>query len=950
MQILIIFSLLIPLNIITSSIASTLPIIEKTENKNSNNYLNKFLKEFEKANETNNYRKAIKLHKKILKIEINQFGPETKEVALRYKFIGENYGNLGIFDESFKYFKKAIAILKKLENRDFLSELDLNYNLGLHYEDTGNLKKAEKVHFESINLIKKNNLENKEQLLVDVYDTLSRFYAGNFQFGKANNILNLALKINDEDTNLLTTKAILLNYEKKYIESIEILEKVLQEELKKYETNAPEIVVTRHSIAENYSRLGLYEKSNSILENILKIAGPSEKDIIFLSLGDNYSNLGNDKKALYFYKKALDIQLKFYGKNHRNTAVTYHNLGSIYERKENYKKAKNYYYKSINIGNIIFGKDNAFNLWTYERLGQINTWESKYDEAENLYKKALKISKEKYGDLDDNYPHILSQLSDLFYITEEDDKSYEFAKQALISDLKFLKEILPFLPLNLRSNVISEISLFDWYREYKPEQTKNDELLLNFKFNAYGFLQEIERTQNNLENLDLEEINIFNKIKNINTQLSSKNLSNEIFIKLEKEKSSLEKIFYKSIPRLKYNFVETKTISNLLEKNSILIEYIKYLDTEYKEGYLAILINKNGIIKTFDLGSSEIIDKKINEALIATERIYADSQELWDEVAKEVINPLFSIIKNYNNIYITPDGELNNIPFSIFRDIKKQSFLAENFNLRILTTGRDLLKILNDDIKTQNEALIVGNPNFNLIKNELAKDSKIKQKRSFDLINKKWNDLPGTKYEVEKIAKLTNGNLLTKNKANSIEIERNISPKILHIASHSYFLENLEKNTQFENNLNFKENPLLRSGIVLAGANRKHSNNNSLDDGYLTALEITNLNWDGTELVVISGCSSGKGLKKTGEGVYGLNRAIIVAGAKSSLLSLWDVDDKATALFMENFYIKLKNGISRSKALYETQKEFRNHPIEAWRHPNVWAAFQLSGDWRPIDF
>ena len=118
----------------------------------------------------------------------------------------------------------------------------------------------------------------------------------------------------------------------------------------------------------------------------------------------------------------------------------------------------------------------------------------------------------------------------------------------------------------------------------------------------------------------------------------------------------------------------------------------------------------------------------------------------------------------------------------------------------------------------------------------------------------------------------------------------------------------------------------------------------------MTALEITNLNWDGTELVVISGCSSGKGLKKTGEGVYGLNRAIIVAGAKSSLLSLWDVDDKATALFMENFYIKLKNGISRSKALYETQKEFRNHPIEAWRHPNIWAAFQLSGDWRPINW
>ena len=98
-----------------------------------------------------------------------------------------------------------------------------------------------------------------------------------------------------------------------------------------------------------------------------------------------------------------------------------------------------------------------------------------------------------------------------------------------------------------------------------------------------------------------------------------------------------------------------------------------------------------------------------------------------------------------------------------------------------------------------------------------------------------------------------------------IEIERKRSSKILHIASHSYYLENLEKNTQFENNLNFKENPLLRSGIV----NEPETNSNK-DDGYLTALEVANLNWQGTELVAISGCSSGKGDIQSGEGVYGL--------------------------------------------------------------------------------
>ena len=122
------------------------------------------------------------------------------------------------------------------------------------------------------------------------------------------------------------------------------------------------------------------------------------------------------------------------------------------------------------------------------------------------------------------------------------------------------------------------------------------------------------------------------------------------------------------------------------------------------------------------------------------------------------------------------------------------------------------------------------------------------------------------------------------------------------------------------------------------------------DDGYLTSLEVTKLDWEGTEMVVISGCESGLGDIKSGEGVYGLKRAISVAGAKSSLLSLWKVNDLATVEFMDSFYSKLKNGECKSKALSNTQKEFRNHKIPGYRHPNVWAAFQLSGDWRPIDF
>ena len=108
------------------------------------------------------------------------------------------------------------------------------------------------------------------------------------------------------------------------------------------------------------------------------------------------------------------------------------------------------------------------------------------------------------------------------------------------------------------------------------------------------------------------------------------------------------------------------------------------------------------------------------------------------------------------------------------------------------------------------------------------------------------------------------------------------------------------------------------------------------------------MDFSGTELVVISGCESGLGEIKSGDSIYGLKRSIAVAGARSSLLSLWEVNDEATAAFMETFYSKLKEGEGRSNALASTQKEFRNHSFESWRHPYVWAAFQLSGDWRPI--
>ena len=139
----------------------------------------------------------------------------------------------------------------------------------------------------------------------------------------------------------------------------------------------------------------------------------------------------------------------------------------------------------------------------------------------------------------------------------------------------------------------------------------------------------------------------------------------------------------------------------------------------------------------------------------------------------------------------------------------------------------------------------------------------------------------------------------------------------------------------------------------MAGAN--NSNSKSNDDGYLTALEFINMNLQGTELVVISACESGIGDLRFNEGLNGLRRAISVSGAKSSLLSLWKVDDDATTEFMIDFYKNLKEGMYKNKALSLTQKKFRDGIIKSefgdeWTNIFYWGAFQISGDMSPIEF
>jgi CHAT domain-containing protein len=291
---------------------------------------------------------------------------------------------------------------------------------------------------------------------------------------------------------------------------------------------------------------------------------------------------------------------------------------------------------------------------------------------------------------------------------------------------------------------------------------------------------------------------------------------------------------------------------------------------------------------------------------------------------------------------------------------------VEQYQISYLNSGRDLLKF---DVTepSQQPAVVLADPDYEQASGPpppgLGEGLGVRasQQRSSELSQLQVGPLPGTAAEAEAIRPLLpNAQILTEDRATENALKQVESPRILHIATHGFFLENVALPT-LENGRGLGviasdsplprspaitvENPLLRSGLALAGFNERVSGD---EDGVLTALEASQLNLLGTQLVVLSACDTGLGDIANGEGVYGLRRAFAIAGAETQLMSLWQVDDFGTQSLMVSYYENLTAGMGRSEALREVQLEMINAQ-GPYAHPFYWAAFITTGDWRPLE-
>ena len=339
-----------------------------------------------------------------------------------------------------------------------------------------------------------------------------------------------------------------------------------------------------------------------------------------------------------------------------------------------------------------------------------------------------------------------------------------------------------------------------------------------------------------------------------------------------------------------------------------------------------------------------------------------DVQRLARLVDQKIMQPLRPLLGEASQIFISPDGALAVIPFETLVD-EQRRYLVERYSFTYLSSGRDLLR-LQVQRKSKSEPIILANPSFGepiplSAANARAPKWRLKppdSKRqhsprppyatvSSELEKIYFVPLAGSDKEAQVIKSLfAEARVLTGNEATESALKRVAAPRMIHLATHGFFFRDPATSVGNESGDTKLMNPLLRSGLALAGANLRRSGD---EDGILTALEASGLNLWGTKLVTLSACDTGLGEIRTGEGVYGLRRAFVLAGAETLVMSLWPVSDYITRRLMTGYYERLKRGLGRRAALREAQLEMISK--KEHRHPFYWASFIQSGEWANLD-
>jgi len=371
--------------------------------------------------------------------------------------------------------------------------------------------------------------------------------------------------------------------------------------------------------------------------------------------------------------------------------------------------------------------------------------------------------------------------------------------------------------------------------------------------------------------------------------------------------------------------------------------------------YAAYVLRRAGMPRAVELGPAKNVDEQVSKAL----RLLVSKDPAYKTVAQDLYSKMFQpiaeLLGDSVNLYIAPDGELTLFPFAALVD--GSQYLTKRYQITYLTSGRDLLRVTHR-INPRARPQIYAAPDYDAVVQKPGSAMTGDTDSLATVLGLSFGDLIGTQREATVLASILTmdpDGIHTGAIATETALKATHGPSILHIATHGFYVDGETDSSPGTRKASQKIQapsgathttlpwmalpPLQRSGLALAGANRRAA---AADDGILTAQEILEMDLNGTQLVTLSACDTARGKTSVGEGVWGLRRALAAAGAETQMITLWKLDDKQTVAMIEEYYTRLRKGEGRSAALRNTQLSM----IEM--HPYYWASFIVAGDPSPM--
>jgi CHAT domain-containing protein len=636
-----------------------------------------------------------------------------------------------------------------------------------------------------------------------------------------------------------------------------------------------------------------------------------------------------------------------------------------------------------------------------------------YAKAEPLLKRSLTIFEKVYGPDHPDVAGSLNNLAVLYVALVDYHKAHELLKRGQQIDGRLIDQVMGFTAEDQKMKFLSTkrwdlyafISLIDQYLSANPIIRKD---CLDVWLKRKGVVLEAQkRFQEALVySDDPGAMKTFQELSRVRAELSRLTFGSpgkegpaayqKRISDLEQEKERLEgrlsQVSQAFSLKQKTAKADCAKVAQALPRNTVLLEFARVEMFNFKAKgkekrwnpahYLTFVLpagtgDKVGMI---DLGDAE----KIDQGIAAFKREIATIRDIKGlkaiEASRKVYDMVFGPLKkelgDVREIFISPDGNLNLIPFEVLQGPDGR-FLIEDYTFNYLAAGRDVLGF--GEIKAQGgKALLMGDPDFDMGTQE--KDATLTRlaltrgergelaTRSSDMRGLNFSRLPGTREEVESIHLLLGkdkAELYTGKEALEEVLRKRGAPRILHLATHGFFLSDLDLSALVDEQTRRGieqlstlpkptgkgikiENPLLRSGIALAGANNALKAGDVKEcDGIVTAEKILGLRLRGTDMVVLSACETGMGEVKTGEGVFGLRRAFTQAGTRGLVMSMWAVPDKETKELMIEFYRNIQAGkMNRCQALRQATLKEMKVTKERYGHTNplFWGAFVFMGE------